>query len=124
MTKYINYIGTPFKELDCYSLVKKIYKDVHNLNILETNTSHNESEKINKEYQDESINWIEIKEPKEGCIIAIRLDSKLPKVVTHFSYCINEFKMIHSLEKMGVVVEDIRKYEKLISGYYIHKELI
>ncbi len=122
--KYINYIGTPFKELDCYNLVKKIYKDVHNLSILETNTLHNESAKINQEYRNEALNWIKVDKPFLGCIVAIKLDSNLPNIVTHFGYAIDEFKMIHTTEKTNCVVENISKYSKLIDGYFIHKELI
>lgn len=119
----IDYIGLPFNELDCYNLVKKIYKDKHNLDILNTHTKHNQSEKINQEYKDESLNWIKVDKPFKGCIVAIRLDSKFPKVVTHFGYALNEFKMIHTTEKTNCIIEDISKYSKLIDGYFIHKDL-
>lgn len=124
MTKYINYIGTPFKELDCYNLVKRIYKDIYNLDILETQTKANDSVNINKEYKDEAMNWVKVEKPCKGCIVAIKFDPLLPKVVTHFGFAIDEFKMIHTTSKTDCVLENISKYSKLIDGYYLHKELI
>lgn len=120
----LDYIGIPFKDYDCFSLMRKIYKEIHHLEIFETQTKYNESNKIDKEYHDESLNWIKLDKPKRGCIVAIRFDTKLPKLVTHFGYCINEFKMIHTTEKTNSIMENISKYEKLIDGYYIHKNLV
>ena len=121
MNKYIKYIGIPFKKLDCFNLVKLIYKEVYNQSILDTNIMHYESEKINESYLGEVSNWIKIDEPIEGAICAIRLDSNFPKIVTHFAYCINDKQIIHTTKKTDCIVENIAKYYKLIEGFYIKK---
>ena len=123
MSKYLKYIGLSFNDYDCYNLVKLIYKEVHNKDILDTNIKHYESEKINNQYEDESLNWLKVDEAKEGDIVAIRLDSNIPKIVTHFGVMINNHQMIHTTEKTNCVVENITKYYKLVAGFYRHREL-
>ena len=117
MNRYIKYIGLPFEQYDCYNLVKLIYKEVHNKDILDTNIKHYESKKINNQYQDESLNWLKVDEAKEGDIVAIRLDSNFPKIVTHFAYCINDKQILHTTEKTNCVVfshNEIDSYKFLI----------
>ena len=124
MNNYIKYIGLPFEKYDCFNLVKLIYKEVHNKDILDTNIKHYESEKINNQYEDESLNWLKVDEAKEGDIVAIRLDSNIPKIVTHFGVMINDKQMIHTTEKTNCVVENISKYYKLVAGFYRNKDLV
>ena len=121
---YIKYIGLNFNDYDCFNLVKLIYKEVHNKDILDTNIKHYESDLINQSYLGEVDNWIEVKEPKEGDIMAIRLDSNYPKLVTHFAYCINDKQILHTTEKTNCVVENISKYYKLVAGFYRNKDLV
>ena len=123
MNKYIKYIGLSFNDYDCYNLVKLIYKEVYNKDILNTNVKHYESEKINNQYQDESLNWLKVDEAKEGDIVAIRLDSNIPKIVTHFGVMINNHQMIHTTKTTNCIIENIAKYHKLTSGIYRHKDL-
>lgn len=124
MNKYIKYIGLSFNDYDCFNLVKLIYKEVYNKDILDTSVKHYESEKINNQYQDESLNWLKVDETKEGDIVAIRLDSNIPNIVTHFGIMINNCQMIHTTEKSNCVVENIAKYYRLIDGFYRHKDLV
>lgn len=124
MNNYIKYIGLPFEKYDCFNLVKLIYKEVHNKQILDTNVKHYESDLINQSYLGEVDNWVEVKEPLEGDIVAIRLDSNYPHLVTHFGVMINDKQMIHTTEKTNCVVENITKYYKLVAGFYRHKDLI
>lgn len=123
MNKYIKYIGLSFNDYDCYNLVKLIYKEVHKKDILNTNVKHNQSDLINQSYLGEVDNWVEVKEPLEGDIVAIRLDSNYPKLVTHFGIMINDKQLIHTTEKTNCVVENITKYYKLVAGFYRHKDL-
>lgn len=124
MNRYLKYIGLNFKDYDCFNLVKLIYKEVHNKQILDTNVKHYESDLINQSYLGEVDNWVEVKEPLEGDIVAIRLDSNYPHLVTHFGVMINDKQMIHTTEKTNCVVENITKYYKLVAGFYRHKDLI
>lgn len=122
--KYIKYIGIPFQQLDCFNLVKLIYKEVYDKYILSTKVKHNQSDLINQSYLGEVDNWIEVKTPLEGDIVAIRLDSNYPHLVTHFGVMINDKQMIHTTEKTNCVVENITKYYKLVAGFYRHKDLV
>lgn len=126
MNKYIKYIGINFDDFDCYHLTKKIYKEVYNLDILDTNVKHYESDLINKSYMEEASNWIkvDINEAREGDIVALRFDPNFSKIVTHFAIMINNTQIIHTTERTGSIVENVSKYYKLIDGFYRHKKLI
>lgn len=123
MNRYLKYIGLSFKDYDCYNLVKLIYKEVYNKDILNTNVKHYESEKINNQYEDESLNWLKVDEAKEGDIVCIKLDSNIPKIVTHFGVMINNHQMIHTTLNTNAIIENVAKYHKLIAGIYRHKDL-
>lgn len=123
MNKYIKYIGIPFHKLDCFNLTKLIFEENFNIAILDTNIKHYESDLINQSYLREVDKWVKVDEPLEGCIMAIRLDSNYPNLVTHFAYCINDKYMIHTTEKTGCIVENISKYYRLSSGFYRHRDL-
>jgi len=124
VNKYIKYIGTPFQQLDCFNLTKLIFEENFNIAILDTNIKHYESALINQSYLGEVDNWVEVKTPLEGDIVAIRLDSNYPHLVTHFGIMINGHQMIHTTEKSNCVVENIAKYYRLVAGFYRHKDLI
>ena len=124
MNNYIKYIGLPFEKYDCFNLVKLIYKQEYDKYILNTDVKHNQSDLINQSYLGEVNNWVEVKTPLEGDIVAIRLDSNYPHLVTHFGVMINDKQMIHTTEKTNCVVENISKYYKLVAGFYRNKDLI
>ena len=123
MNKYIKYIGVPFQKYDCFNLVKLIYKQEYDKHILNTEVKHNQSDLINQSYLGEVDNWIEVKTPLEGDIVAIRLDSNYPHLVTHFGVMINDKQLIHTMQNTNCVVENVTKYYKLVAGFYRHKDL-
>lgn len=123
MNKYIKYIGLSFSDYDCFNLVKLIYKEVHKKDILDTNVKHYESDLINQSYLGEVDNWVEVKTPLEGDIVAIRLDSNYPHLVTHFGVMINNYQMIHTTKATNCIIENVTKYYKLVAGFYRHKDL-
>lgn len=123
MNNYIKYIGLPFQQYDCFNLAKLILKENFNIDTINTNVKHYESDLINQSYLGEVDNWVKVKTPLEGDIVAIRLDSNYPHLVTHFGVMINNKQMIHTTEKTNCVVENITKYYKLVAGFYRHKDL-
>ena len=55
---------------------------------------------------------------KKGAVVAIRYNMEHPKFVTHFGYCINEYKFIHTTKQTGAIVENLSNIQNLIEGFY------
>lgn len=119
--KLADYIGVPFEQLDCYALVRDIYKTQHNINLVDPNIRHDENYKIFANFAVEiSSNWVKCK-PKKGAVVALKYHPLHPKIVTHFGYCIDDKKFIHTLEETGAILEDLKKYAHIIEGFYAYE---
>lgn len=117
-----DYIGKPFDELDCYALVRAIYKSEYNIEVPNHNIRHDESLKIYHRFAYEiSKNWKQC-QAKKGAVVAIRYNFNHPNIVTHFGYCIDDKRFIHTLKETGAIVENLSKYKNLIEGFYIWKQ--
>lgn len=111
-------IGTPFEELDCYGLVREVYKTEKGIVLPNPNIRHDENFKIFFKFSQEiSKNWKKV-DKEAGTVVAIRYCMEHPKIVTHFGYYLGDNKILHTLKGTGAIVEDINKYEKLIEGFY------
>lgn len=113
-----DYIGTPFNDLDCYALVRAIYKTEHGIELLNPNIKHDENVKIYHKFAYEvAKHWVKC-HPKKGAVVAIRYNMEHPRFVTHFGYCINEFSFIHTTKETGAIVEKLSNIKNLIEGFY------
>lgn len=117
-----DYIGTPFEQMDCYALVRDIYKTQHNIDLVDPKIRFNENYKIFMKFALEvSKNWVKT-EPKRGAVIALKYDINHPNIVTHFGYCIDDKRFIHTLKETGAIVEEIAKYKNMIEGFYSYEQ--
>lgn len=113
-----DYIGTPFEKLDCYALVREIYKTEHGISLLDPSLKYNDNVRIYHRFSYEvSKNWQRC-QAKKGAVVAIRYNMEHPKFVTHFGYCINEFNLIHTTKETGAIVEKLSNIQNLIEGFY------
>lgn len=113
------FIGIPFKDKDCFQLTREVYQALHNYDMLQTEVKHYESEKIAKAFMDEATKWFNVPQQK-GVIVAIKFDPRHPDLVTHFGVMVDNYKMLHTTEKTGSVLENVNKYLPLVEGFYRH----
>jgi len=119
--KLSSYIGTPFEALDCYALVRDIYLTQHNIVLPNPNIKHDDNFRIFFNFTKEiSKNWVKC-EAHTGAVVALRYNMKHPKIVTHFGYCVDNTKMIHTLKDTGAIMEDLSKYAHIIEGFYAYE---
>jgi cell wall-associated NlpC family hydrolase len=59
-------------------------------------------------------------ELREGDIVALAIDPRLPKIVQHFGVYIGDGKFIHTLAKTGPIICTLHEglWERLIKGFY------
>lgn len=117
-----DYIGIPFKTLDCYALVREIYKNEHGILLPDPNIRFDENQKIYHKFAYEiSKNW-ERCECESGAVIAIRYNPNHPKIVTHFGYVVDKYTFIHTLEETGAILDHLSHYTTRIEGFYRWKQ--
>lgn len=125
MLDYSDLIGIPFVNhgrsrdgLDCYGLVKEVYKKV-GIDLPEYYISCHDRNAICSKVTEETqgFPWQKINEPVVPCLIAIRFNSP---VVNHTAVYIGGGKFIHTREKVGVCVDRISNpaWNKVIVGFY------
>lgn len=117
-----DYIGIPFKTLDCYALVREIYKNEHGILLQDPKIRFDESQKIYHKFAYEiSKNW-ERCECRIGTVVAIRHSPRHPTIVTHFGYVVDKYRFIHTLEETGAILDYLKNYTTRIEGFYRCKQ--
>ena len=110
MKHFAKYIGLSYDELDCWALVRAIYKNEYNIEIpklpIETQEAHN-------------WNLIELNAEEEGDLLVFRVD----ELKRHVGIVIADGRMIHSDNDAGVVVERYlgTMWKCRLSKIYRHK---
>lgn len=128
MITFADLIGTPFvnrgrdaeRGLDCYGLVKEVYKR-YGHEVPEYDTDYNDMAKINGLItgNTQGYPWKKISEPEAPCLIAIRFGSP-DGVVNHTAVYIGGDRFIHTREKIGVNIDRISSpaWRHVIVGFY------
>ena len=117
-----DYIGIPFKTLDCYALVREIYKNEHGIILPDPKIRFDETQKIYHKFAYEiSKNW-ERCACQSGTVVALRYNPYHPKLVTHFGYVVDKHKFIHTLEETGAILDNLKNYTTRIEGFYKWKQ--
>ncbi len=109
--------GREFPFFDCYGVVKYLYKEEHNIDIIDFEYIDPADPK-NEKFFFESLDnprWTEVK-PKKGVIIALKTAGH----INHCGYMISPTKFLHIMGKPGVIVGDIEalNWKHRIVGFY------
>jgi cell wall-associated NlpC family hydrolase len=130
LTEFYKYIDIPFKDLgrdlkgvDCFGLVKYIYKDKLNIDIGETEITAGDFDGIESEIKRFSNMFQRVFEPRIYDIIFC-YKSPSERIVNHIALYIGAGRIIHAVNGQGVVIEKaIRNpaYMNMIEGFYRYK---
>jgi len=90
------YIGLPYSDLDCWALVRAVYRDEFNIQLPELPIQ-----------MEEKYNWIEVEPGSErpGDLLLFRMK----KLKRHVALVVGDGRMLHSDEENGVVAERYRR---------------
>lgn len=105
---------------DCWGLAMFVVEKITGQKIPDYGLDPNE-QKLNACFAGETIigEWTKIKTLTPGLIVAFQLFE--PGKITHVGVTIGDGKLIQCLDKRGVTVESIRRYQNIIEGFYKYK---
>ena len=118
------YIGRDYATYNCLDLVKEFYMDFFGLEVKNyfdgpVPDRKEVSSLINTNLGD----FVEIKNRKEikfGDIVVI----KLYGIECHLGVVIEGTKFLHSAKNIGSNMDRLEKYDRLIAGFYRHREAV
>ena len=124
-----NYIGIPFKYkgrttdgLDCWGLVRLIYKDEYDITLPSFSDEYedNQVERIGDLISQYKEGWESIAEPEEGSLVLFRVMG----VESHVGVCISSTHFIHAREGFSSAIEafDSPSWKKRIVGHFKYSE--
>ncbi len=128
MISYFDLIGIPYANrgrdvahgLDCYGLVKEVYKR-YGYDIPEYSADYNDMERINELItgNTKGYPWKKINEPKVPCLVAIRFGSP-DGMVNHTGVYIGDDRFIHTRARIGVNIDRLSSpaWRRVIVGFY------
>lgn len=114
------YIGREYEKYNCFDLVKEFYLDHFNLDL----RNYYEGSQVPERKAVQSLivsnkgDFVPVSNPEFGDIVVI----KLYGLESHIGVCVGEGKFIHSVRVIGSALENLKKYERMIAGYYRHRE--
>ena len=120
------YIGIPFVDrkasfrgADCFGLIRLFYMEQLGIKIYEHKSKYDNIKSVIMEYLHESeTNWTSHKEPELYDVVAMAHDMNHPDIIQHFGIYIGNGKMLHTLQKVGSHIVNIRDYKYFIKGYH------
>lgn len=129
MIDYDKYIGIPFVDggraisgLDCWGLVKLIYKNEYNIELPDYYCSCNSYAMVGSLMANEKNKyWERVENPKEGNIITFEgLVPELEYAITHVGIVINDTHFIHAIQDIGVSAKHLHRgfWSERIEGFY------
>ena len=117
----IKYIGKNYEEYNCFDLVKEFYKDHFDIDL--SNYWEQEHTPDKKTVQTliasnkGDFNDVSRVPIAFGDIVVV----KLYGMECHVGVCVGNGMFLHSIRGVGSCMETLKKYERMIAGYYRHK---
>lgn len=114
------YVGREYEDYNCFDLAKEFYRDFYDLNI----QHYFEGERVPPKHEIECLikssigDFEKVQSPKFGDVIAI----KLYGYTSHIGIYVGEGEFLHSIQGTGSCLDKISRYERMIDGYYRHRE--
>lgn len=118
------YLNIPYKELDCFELVKRFYSQEFSVEISNDFYPTPKNKKIdeiidirdnyNNLVKEQKKKFKKVDTPSYGDIVLIRSWG----IPAHVGIYIDEGKFLHTQEKTGSVIEKVSLWNKRILGYY------
>ena len=122
------YIGIPFVDggrnkegCDCWGLTTLVFKEF-GIDLPDYKIGCMQSVRIHTQINAARKYWKKVSEPVAPCLVLMRMDSSLPKAISHVGTYIGEGRFIHTIVKQDSKIEKLSHpyYKNIIEGYYTY----
>ena len=115
------YVGKPYDKYNCFDLVREFYSDFFSLDLREyyDGLSIPPREVVQSLIVSGVGDFEQVKTPQFGDLIVVRLYG----YSCHVGVFVPPGYLLHTIRNVGSCLEPVKKYERLIEGYYRHKPL-
>lgn len=108
-----NLVGKQYEELDCWHLAKAFYKSVFGIELKQYyEVNPKDIQKQKDLILSSKGDFVEVSSPEEGDLLVIKIQG----IPAHVGVYIGEGKVLHSIQKVGVCIEKLKKFN--IEGIY------
>lgn len=113
--EFSDLIGIPYSEKDCWGIAVEFYSKVFKIQLKNYYEQVPESRDIAKDIVYSSVeDFKEVTVPLFGDLILIKLHG----VESHIAIYLGEGRMLHTTIHSGCVIDRLKRWEKLVVGYY------
>lgn len=114
------YIGRSYEQYNCFDLVREFYEDNFGLEIKNYwEGPAPERKQVASLIITNKGDFVKVEDaPKYGDIMIIRLYG----VECHVGVYIENGRFLHSARNIGSIIDRVERYNKMIAGYYRHRE--
>ena len=119
--RILKYIGRPYEDYNCFDLVKDFYQDFFSLDL----RHYYEGLDVPDRDQIQSLvvsgigDFDRSEIPQFGDLVVINLHG----YACHIGVWLPENKLLHTIKGVGSCIEPVKKYARLLDGYYRHRPL-
>ena len=107
-------IGIPYKEKDCWDIIKLFYKYAYDVDLSEFDIVPQDREGNANQINKKSILFKEIEEPCLGDIILFRVLGHN----SHVGVYLSKRHFLHTLSKTGCIIDQLSTWKRRIKGIY------
>jgi hypothetical protein len=108
--------GRDLRGLDCYGcaiLAEKILAGKELIDVFYENPTAEQKAGIMRTVE-EGVPHVRLDKPEKGAVVEIFVLGQ----PSHVGVCLGDGTFIHAMEKIGAVIEPLRRYRRRIKGYY------
>lgn len=119
-TDLFKYIGRPYKQYNCFDLVKEFYKDQFDLDL----KNYFDGPEVPGRHEVQSLivsnkgDFIQIGVPEFGDIVIMFIRG----IPCHMGVCIGGGKFLHAHEKADSCIDSLKRWSNMVEGFYRHRE--
>lgn len=119
-TDLLKYIGRPYKQFNCFDLVKEFYKDYYGLDLKNyfDGSEAPPPEVVQTLIVSNKGDFEQVGAPEFGDIIVFFIRG----IPCHMGVSIGAGRFLHAHEKADSCIDSLSRWKNMIEGYYRHRE--
>lgn len=114
------YVGISYEVKNCLEIIQFFYKQEFDIEIRNFfDGPMPDPEKVEALIVSNKGTFVKVQDPMYGDILTVNLRG----LTCHLGVYVGQKKFLHSRKEVGSCIEPLKKYQRLVEGFYRHQEL-